>query len=87
VQDDWHSLECFASLTNFFGPNQRRLSPIKTCDRAAKILTQTKVSAFVAEDIQCIAGHGAVPFGQAQQPGLADYADGVDTLEFLLGEI
>jgi hypothetical protein len=40
-----------------------------------------------AEDIQCIVGHGAVPFGQAQQPGLADYADGVDTLGFLLGEV
>ncbi len=25
------------------------------------------------------------PFGEAQQPGLADYADGVDTLAFLLG--
>jgi hypothetical protein len=25
-----------------------------------------------------------VPFGQAQHPRLADYADGVDTLQFLL---
>jgi hypothetical protein len=32
-------------------------------------------------------GHGAVPFGQAKQPGLADYADGVDTLGFFLKEI
>jgi hypothetical protein len=40
-----------------------------------------------AEDIQCVVGHGAVPFGQAQQPGLADFADGVDTLGFLLKEI
>lgn len=36
------------------------------------------------EDIQCIVGHGHVPFGQAQRPGLAEYADGVDTLRFLL---
>jgi hypothetical protein len=35
-------------------------------------------------DIQCIVGHGHIPFGQAQQPGLAEYADGVDTLRFLL---
>lgn len=35
-------------------------------------------------DIQCIAGI-TVPFGQTQQPGLMDYADGVDTLQFLLG--
>ncbi len=36
------------------------------------------------EKIQCIVGHGHVPFGQAQHPALWDYADGVDTLEFLL---
>jgi hypothetical protein len=35
-------------------------------------------------DIQCITGTAAVPFGQAQQPSLTDYADGVDTLQFLL---
>jgi hypothetical protein len=34
--------------------------------------------------IQCIVGQGHIPFGQAQQPGLGDYADGVDTLKFLL---
>jgi hypothetical protein len=37
-----------------------------------------------------IAGEGVVSlpsvlFGQAQEPGLADYADGVDTLAFLAG--
>jgi len=35
-------------------------------------------------DVQCIVGHGNVAFGQAQQPGLFDYADGVDTMQFLL---
>lgn len=34
-------------------------------------------------DIQCVVGHGFVPFGQAQHPGLTDYADGVDTMAFL----
>jgi len=34
-------------------------------------------------DIQCVAGKGQVPFGQAQKPRLEDYADNVDTLEFL----
>lgn len=33
-------------------------------------------------DIQCIVGAG-IPFGSAQQPALAQYADGVDTLRFL----
>jgi len=35
-------------------------------------------------DIQCIAGNGFTPFGEAQKPGLFDYADGVDTMAFLL---
>ncbi len=34
-------------------------------------------------DIQCIIGQNHLPFGRAQQPGLTDYADGVDTLQFL----
>ena len=36
------------------------------------------------EDIQCICGHTGIAFGQAQCPGLMDYADGVDTMQFLL---
>lgn len=35
------------------------------------------------KDLQCITGHGFVPFGKAQQPCLTDYADGIDTLGFL----
>jgi hypothetical protein len=38
----------------------------------------------VKEDIQCIVGQGGLSFGQAQQPGLCDYPDGRDTLQFLL---
>lgn len=37
------------------------------------------------DDVQCIVGHGYIPFGQAQQPSLTDYADGVDTIAFLKG--
>ncbi|MBL7952292.1 MAG: acyl-CoA reductase [Flavobacteriales bacterium] len=36
------------------------------------------------DGIQCVVGHRNVPFGEAQQPGLSDYADGEDTLRFLL---
>jgi hypothetical protein len=36
-------------------------------------------------EIQCIVGENAVAFGKSQQPGLFDYADGIDTMEFLLG--
>ena len=35
------------------------------------------------DEIQCIAGFD-IPFGHAQNPGLSDYADGVDTMQFLL---
>lgn len=34
-------------------------------------------------DIQCMAGEGLTPFGQAQQPSLTDFADRVDTMAFL----
>jgi hypothetical protein len=34
-------------------------------------------------DIQVVVGRNYVSFGQAQCPELWDYADGVDTIEFL----
>ncbi|NCU03761.1 MAG: acyl-CoA reductase [Chitinophagaceae bacterium] len=37
------------------------------------------------EQVQAIVGNGHIPFGQAQQPALMDYADGVDVMAFLLG--
>ncbi len=36
-------------------------------------------------DLQCLVGSGFTPFGQAQSPRLSDFADGVDTLQFLTG--
>ena len=38
------------------------------------------------EQIQCIVGRDYIPFGQGQSPALWDYADGVDTMAFLLSE-
>ena len=35
------------------------------------------------EEIQCIVGHGHVPFGRSQYPAVDDYADGMDTMTFL----
>jgi Acyl-CoA reductase (LuxC) len=34
--------------------------------------------------IQCVVGTGQLPFGSAQAPGMCDFADGVDTIQFLL---
>ena len=33
--------------------------------------------------VQCIVGKGHVQFGEAQAPGLTDFADGVDVMQFL----
>jgi hypothetical protein len=43
-----------------------------------------------AGEIQCLTGHkslapGLIPFGTAQSPALGDYADNIDTLDFLAG--
>ena len=35
-------------------------------------------------DIQCIVGGKYLPFGSSQYPSLTDYADGIDTMKFLL---
>lgn len=35
-------------------------------------------------EIQCIVSKEDIPFGQSQHPGLSDFADGIDTLRFLL---
>jgi hypothetical protein len=39
---------------------------------------------LLKEKIQCIVGKHGIPFGTAQSPELWDYADGIDTIEFLL---
>jgi hypothetical protein len=36
------------------------------------------------DNIQCVVGKEHIPFGDAQKPRLTDYADGINTLEFLL---
>jgi len=42
------------------------------------------ISALRKNDvIQCIVGKDGIAFGQAQSPSITDYADGIDTLQFL----
>jgi hypothetical protein len=40
--------------------------------------------AQLQDRIQCIVGHGHIPFGQAQCPTLRDYADNIDVMRFLI---
>lgn len=35
-------------------------------------------------DIQCVVNGGSTGFGHSQVPGICDYADGVDTMQFLI---
>jgi hypothetical protein len=46
-------------------------------------LTSLEAELKSNNDVQCAAGTD-VPFGSVQTPGLMDYADGVDTMQFLL---
>jgi hypothetical protein len=54
-------------------------------ERYASPAEADAIIAAAAPRVQCVVGHGRpVAFGQAQHPALWDYADGVDTLRFLL---
>jgi hypothetical protein len=39
---------------------------------------------LMIDNIQCVVGHNYIPFGEAQSPALWNYADGKDTIEFLM---
>ena len=43
-----------------------------------------KQTELMNENIQCVVGKQYIQFGKAQSPHLWDYADGIDTIEFLL---
>ena len=54
------------------------------------IITLNESLLKATDQIQCIIANqeeitSAIPFGTSQKPALWDYADGVDTMEFLLG--
>jgi hypothetical protein len=47
---------------------------------------ESEVTNYIEEhknDIQCIVGKNYIPFGKAQCPSLCDYADNVDTINWL----
>lgn len=49
-----------------------------------KNMADIKTALAGNNDIQCVVSKEDLAFGMAQQPGLFDYADGVDTMGFLL---
>jgi hypothetical protein len=77
--------------TGFLLPKKRRnLSAPLACIHYDYYDSMEDIKAFIQEnkeDIQCIVGNysstNVVPFGKAQSPDLKDFADNIDTLEFL----
>jgi hypothetical protein len=68
-----------------FHQNTSLYSPISVLhyeyyDDAATLAATLRTS----ESVQCLVGTDHIPFGQAQKPELTDFADGIDTLQFLL---
>lgn len=59
------------------------LSVINYEKYSSNLMVENSIAAS-GDNIQCIAGAGYIPFGRTQQPELWDYADNIDTLEFLL---
>ena len=67
--------------------NKSPFSPISQLHYEYYSEKQAAVSDIDSSKIQCLVGHGFLPFGMAQQPGLTDFPDGVDTMNFLLGQM
>lgn len=66
--------------------NEQVFSPIGTLHYSYYQQQANVISSLQGnEQVQAIVGNDHIPFGQAQQPGLMDYADGVDVMAFLLG--
>ena len=63
--------------------NQSPFSPISQLHYQYYTDKSAAVAALDNNKIQCIVGKGFIPFGEAQKPGLKDFPDGIDTMEFL----
>ncbi len=63
--------------------SQAAVSSLQTATLASHPPVNPSPGSSALDNIQCIVSQGLIPFGQAQHPGLSDYADGVDTLQFL----
>jgi hypothetical protein len=77
--------------TGFLLPKERlELNAPLACINYAYYESDTEVQSFIQENeskIQCVVGNysklDTIPFGKSQRPDLQDYADNVNTLDFL----
>lgn len=67
--------------------DEQMASPVATLfyERYQDPATLAERLAAHQHQLQCVVSQRDVPFGTAQQPSLVDYADGIDTLQFLVG--
>mgnify|MGYP000031030714 CR=1 FL=1 len=66
--------------------NEQLVSPVGVL-HVHRYETENDLSKWLdqhADKIQCVVGSHSIPFGQAQMPALNDFADGVNTYEFLV---
>ncbi len=63
--------------------NESPFSPISQLHYQYYSDRETATDGLDSNKIQCIVGKGFIPFGEAQHPGLGDFPDGIDTMEFL----
>ncbi|TAH01078.1 MAG: acyl-CoA reductase [Sphingobacteriales bacterium] len=76
-----------AYMTNgsiVLSPNKSAFSGISNLNYANYKDLEELISTLDPDTLQVITGHGFTPFGKAQCPSFFDYADGVDTLQFLV---
>ncbi|OJW85331.1 MAG: acyl-CoA reductase [Bacteroidetes bacterium 46-16] len=66
--------------------NEVPFSPVSVLHYRRYNNVNTIVDELNASDsVQCIVGNGHIPFGDAQKPSLGNYADNIDTMQFLSG--
>lgn len=66
--------------------NELPFSPVSVLHYRRYDNVNTIVDELNASDsVQCIVGNGHIPFGDAQKPSLGNYADNIDTMQFLSG--
>jgi hypothetical protein len=63
--------------------NESPFSPISQLHYQYYTDKPAAIAALDKNKIQCIVGSDFIPFGDAQKPGLSDFPDGIDTMEFL----